>query len=215
MPPSSAPSSCRRPEASAGSSALRLRREAARLEARGDQLRIAGVVLLAAQHLLALGHVARSSRGVPCSRHAIPGGVRSNHGCARSSWPARRNSVASSPNRPTKCMPTGSPPAVQWSGTDIAGCPVTLKTGGVGHELEGLVGERLDDAERLHQPAGVETTHDLHLAPLRDRRLERARGHGGPGERRRQQDVVRFAEPGDVLGRPPAGSSAPRRTGRR
>ena len=36
--------------------------------------------------------------------------------------------MASSPERPTKCMPTGSPSSVQCSGTDIAGWPVTLNT---------------------------------------------------------------------------------------
>jgi len=41
------------------------------------------------------------------------GGVRSNQGLACSSWLARRNSVASSPYRPTKCMPMGSPSSFQ------------------------------------------------------------------------------------------------------
>ncbi len=54
------------------------------------------------------------------------GGLRSAHGRACSSWAASRKSVASSPNLPTKCEPTGSPSAFQNSGTDMAGCPVTF-----------------------------------------------------------------------------------------
>ena len=50
-----------------------------------------------------------------------PGATRSNQGAARSNCPARRNNVASSPKRPTNCMPIGSPAAFQCSGTDIAG----------------------------------------------------------------------------------------------
>ena len=55
----------------------------------------------------------------------IPG-RRSPHGRARSSCPARRMSVASSPQRATKCTPTGSPDAVQCSGREIAGWPLAL-----------------------------------------------------------------------------------------
>ena len=61
-----------------------------------------------------------------CYRYAV--GARSAHGWASSSWPARRNSVVSSPKRPTNCMPIGSPASFQYSGTDMAGCPVTLNT---------------------------------------------------------------------------------------
>ena len=43
------------------------------------------------------------------------------NGRARSSCPARRISVASSPQRATKCTPTGSPEPVQCSGMEIAG----------------------------------------------------------------------------------------------
>jgi hypothetical protein len=56
-------------------------------------------------------------------------GQRAAQGRVASSCAARRKSVASSPNRPTKCVPTGSPSAFQNNGTDIAGWPVTLQSG--------------------------------------------------------------------------------------
>ena len=49
--------------------------------------------------------------------------------CACSNCAARRNRVASSPQRPTNCMPIGSPASFQCSGRDIAGWPVTLNSG--------------------------------------------------------------------------------------
>ena len=60
---------------------------------------------------------------------ADKGGRRPAHDRADSSCAARRNSVASSPNRPTKWTPTGSPSAFQYRGTDIAGCPLALQMG--------------------------------------------------------------------------------------
>src|SRR5262249_38470886 len=53
-------------------------------------------------------------------------GLFSNHGRAASSCAARRNNVASSPNRPTICTATGSPPAERPSGSIIAGWPLRL-----------------------------------------------------------------------------------------
>ena len=53
-------------------------------------------------------------------------GLRSAQGLAFSSCAARRNNVASSPNRAENITPTGSPSGVQCSGADIEGCPVTL-----------------------------------------------------------------------------------------
>ena len=35
--------------------------------------------------------------------------------------------------RPTNCMPTGRPPSVQWSGSEIAGWPVELNSGVKAH----------------------------------------------------------------------------------
>ncbi len=59
---------------------------------------------------------------------ALTGGTRADHGRADSSWPASRNSVASSPYRPRKCTPTGRPDPFHDNGTDIAGLPVMLAT---------------------------------------------------------------------------------------
>ena len=53
-------------------------------------------------------------------------GLRPAHGRACSSCAASRSSVASPPNRPRKCTPTGRPSSFHHSGTDIAGCPVML-----------------------------------------------------------------------------------------
>jgi hypothetical protein len=61
--------------------------------------------------------------------YRYPAGALSAQGLACSNCPARRNNVASSPNLPTKCIPIGRFSAFQWSGTDMAGWPVTLKTG--------------------------------------------------------------------------------------
>src|SRR2546425_1818640 len=58
--------------------------------------------------------------------HGNPGGVRSNHGRAASSWAARRNSIASSPWRATSWTATGSPARERPSGSTIAGWPVML-----------------------------------------------------------------------------------------
>jgi len=55
-------------------------------------------------------------------------GRRAAQGFALSSCAARRNSVASSPKRAENITPTGKPSGVQSSGTDIEGCPVTLKS---------------------------------------------------------------------------------------
>jgi len=44
---------------------------------------------------------------------AAIGATRSDHGWACSNWPAKRKIVASSPYRPTKCIPTGRPSAFQ------------------------------------------------------------------------------------------------------
>src|SRR6185295_16686393 len=60
---------------------------------------------------------------------AFTGGRRSAHGRADSSCAASLNNVALSPKRPTKCVPIGRPSSFQNSGTDIAGCPVTLQIG--------------------------------------------------------------------------------------
>src|SRR5262249_15066942 len=56
-------------------------------------------------------------------------GLLSVQGRATSSWAANLNRVASSPNRPTKCDPIGSPSLFQNKGTDIAGWPVILQIG--------------------------------------------------------------------------------------
>ena len=48
------------------------------------------------------------------------------HGRASSSCAASRMSVASANGAPIICTPIGSPSSLQWSGTDIAGWPVTL-----------------------------------------------------------------------------------------
>ena len=52
--------------------------------------------------------------------------VLSFQGRACSSWPASRNSVASSPNLAENIMPSGNPALFHASGTDIAGCPDML-----------------------------------------------------------------------------------------
>ena len=54
------------------------------------------------------------------------GGRRSAHGRASSSCAASRISVASANGAPIICTPTGRPSSLQWSGTDVAGWPVTL-----------------------------------------------------------------------------------------
>src|SRR5262249_52598695 len=43
-----------------------------------------------------------------------------------SSCPASDSSVSSSPGRPTTWMPSGRPFAVTWTGSAIAGCPLTF-----------------------------------------------------------------------------------------
>jgi len=53
---------------------------------------------------------------------------------------AKRKSVASSPNLPTKCMLIGSPALFQYSGPDMVGCPVTLKTTVQGRRTYGIRG---------------------------------------------------------------------------
>src|SRR5579864_8076874 len=79
-----------------------------------------------------VGDAARGARQAEAPVHAL---VRSAmdgrypiHGRSFSSWAASRTSVASANGRPTSCTPTGRP-SLQWSGSDIAGCPVTLITG--------------------------------------------------------------------------------------
>jgi hypothetical protein len=54
--------------------------------------------------------------------------VRVDQGRDCSSWEVRRSRVASSPKRPRKWTPTGSPAGFHHSGTDIAGAPVMLAT---------------------------------------------------------------------------------------
>src|SRR5882757_7092124 len=51
------------------------------------------------------------------------------HGRACSSCDAIRIKLASSPKRGANCTGTGSPAALQWSGSEIAGCPVGLESG--------------------------------------------------------------------------------------
>ena len=57
-----------------------------------------------------------------------PAGVRSAHGCARSSWAATWISRSSRPNGATSWTPIGRPSSVQCSGSEIAGWPVALKS---------------------------------------------------------------------------------------
>lgn len=64
---------------------------------------------------------ASGDRVVAYPAAANTGGRRSAHGRAVSNCAAKRNSVASSPNRPIKCAPIGSPSAFQYNGTFIAG----------------------------------------------------------------------------------------------
>src|SRR5436305_1638334 len=85
----------------------------------------------------------RSGRGTSCTASrprwpCSPGtdqaaaktcGRRSAHGRASSSCDASDRSISSAAGAPTNCTPTGRPPGVVWSGTDIAGWPVTLETG--------------------------------------------------------------------------------------
>src|SRR5215831_756502 len=61
-------------------------------------------------------------------RHHELAGTWPCHGLAASSCDANRKRVASSPNRPRKCTPTGRPSGLHQSGTDIAGFPVMLAT---------------------------------------------------------------------------------------
>ncbi len=51
-------------------------------------------------------------------------GLLSNHGAARSSCPPSCSRRDSSANLPMNCTPQGRPSLLQWSGTDMAGCPV-------------------------------------------------------------------------------------------
>jgi len=78
------------------------------------------------------GHVRGWRPRTPRSgRHQFPvsgAGRRPAQGRAASSWPARRNSVASSPKRPSTCTPMGRPAPFHQSGTDMAGLPVMLAT---------------------------------------------------------------------------------------
>ena len=68
------------------------------------------------------------------STHAAACGARrSFHGISCSSCAARRNSVASSPVRAVNSIPIGNPSAVQCSGSDMEGCPVTFATIVYGH----------------------------------------------------------------------------------
>src|SRR5690242_9683896 len=60
---------------------------------------------------------------------ACTGGRRVDQGRACSSCAARRSSVASSPKRPAICTPTGIPPELQCSGSEMAGWPVVLNSG--------------------------------------------------------------------------------------
>src|SRR5690606_19379237 len=62
--------------------------------------------------------------GQPTSAHNT--GSASAHGCSASSWEANANRVGSDPRPPTNCTPSGRPPTVRYSGTDIAGLPVRL-----------------------------------------------------------------------------------------
>ena len=70
----------------------------------------------------------RPTDGAPAlSRQpAASAGARSAHGSACSSWPASRRASPRPTAAPTSCAPTGRPSSVQWSGREIAGCPVML-----------------------------------------------------------------------------------------
>ena len=59
-------------------------------------------------------------------RYAQTGGNLFFQGRSCSSWPARRNKVASSPNLAENIMPSGNPALFHASGTDIAGWPDML-----------------------------------------------------------------------------------------
>src|SRR4029453_11096947 len=59
---------------------------------------------------------------------ATAGARRPAHGRALSSCAASRNSVPSSPKRPTNWTPSGRPLDDHASGTDIAGWPVELNS---------------------------------------------------------------------------------------
>ena len=62
-------------------------------------------------------------------------GIRSCQGICFSSEPARRISAPSSPNLPMNWTPIGRPDWLHPSGNVMAGCPVTLGSGGVNSDF--------------------------------------------------------------------------------
>ena len=89
---------------------------------------IAEAIEISERVLVFRSPVSGSTRGRPnrSDQPAQTGGWRRVHGRSPSICEARRNSVASSPNRPMYWLPTGSPSGVQYVGTAMAGCPVAF-----------------------------------------------------------------------------------------
>ncbi len=128
----------------------------------------------------------KSSRSKPRSRsldsegsgcddrtYAVSEGRRSNHGCARSSCDASCSSSSSSPKRPTNWTPIGRLSAFQYSGSEIAGCPVAFCRFVNPQKFENRLRER--HSIRTHRVEPAE----------RDRRRH---------ERRRQHHIVGLVE---------------------
>ncbi len=70
---------------------------------------------------------AAAALGATAAAQACSGGRRWAQGDASSSSAQSAISSSSAPNRAARWMPTGSPSAVMWSGSDAAGWPVALK----------------------------------------------------------------------------------------
>lgn len=178
------------------------RREVAHLDRRHHQRRDTGSERAFAHRVAIRVVLTGVEMAVGVDQHQCGGGAgtgggrRCAHGRARSSWPASRSSVASSPKRPTKCMPIGSPASFQRSGTHIAGWPVALNSGVYGIHAKVFDASACAVPARAQQPAGAERVDDSHRGTLGAHRLQRADPDRRCRQRRREQHVVALEEPG-------------------
>ena len=135
---------------------------------------------------------ARPSSAARVRREAAGGGRR--QGRAASSCAATRKSRSSRPTRATSCTPSGSPSALQCSGSEIAGWPVTLKG-----SVKAMCGPRRSSSSKGRSPSAELREQRRRLA--HGRREQQVEAAGPPGRHARRPALLPLGGLEEVLGR--------------